>query len=252
MLEKAMIELGLSDKEAKVYLASLELGPSTAQIISTKANVNRATTYVVIESLMEMGLMSTYDEGKKTFFSAESPERLLEFLRNQERQASDKINLLKEKMPEIRSLVNASGNKSETRYFEGVEEMKIAWNDLWLPLDTSETVYTFLSLDEYHAADSGHATINIPSEGLEKNIAMKIIYASKNGKQMRKERGINSLEFICINHDQYPFHGRIDIGGERIIFTDYLGKLSGMVVKNKNLAQTLESIFRALWDNYKK
>ena len=74
MLEKDIEKLGLSEKEAKVYLASLELGPSPVQVISQKSKVNRATTYVVIDSLMAMGLMSTYDEGKKTFFTSESPE----------------------------------------------------------------------------------------------------------------------------------------------------------------------------------
>ena len=50
--------LGLSEKEAAVYLASLELGPAPVQDISHKAKVNRATTYVMIESLMGRGLIS--------------------------------------------------------------------------------------------------------------------------------------------------------------------------------------------------
>ena len=50
-LKKELEHLGLSDKEAKVYLAALEMGPSPVQDISHKAHVNRATTYVMIESL---------------------------------------------------------------------------------------------------------------------------------------------------------------------------------------------------------
>jgi len=79
-LEKDLQQIGLSEKEAKVYLASLELGPSTAQTIAAKATVNRPTTYVMIESLIKRGLMSSFQKGKKRFFVAGKPTQLLYLL----------------------------------------------------------------------------------------------------------------------------------------------------------------------------
>ena len=58
-LEFKLKELGLAEKEAKVFLASLELGSSAVQEIAKKAEINRATTYVIIEKLMKKGLMSS-------------------------------------------------------------------------------------------------------------------------------------------------------------------------------------------------
>ena len=68
MLKNNLIELGLSEKEASVYLASLELGASSVQKISQQAKINRATTYVIIESLSKKGLMSTMEKAGKIFF----------------------------------------------------------------------------------------------------------------------------------------------------------------------------------------
>ena len=76
-LKKELEHLGLSEKESRVYLAALELGPSPVQDISHKAHVNRATTYVMIEALSARGLLSTFQKGKKRFYAAESPDRLL-------------------------------------------------------------------------------------------------------------------------------------------------------------------------------
>ena len=118
MLEKSIIKLGLSDKESKVYLASLELGPSTAQIISNKSNVNRATTYVVIESLMKMGLMSTYDEGKKTFFIASPPEQLMKYLKNRENEVTEKINTLNDIMSQLNFLAEIGQNQWKIKSYE--------------------------------------------------------------------------------------------------------------------------------------
>ena len=41
MLERELQEIGLNEKEAKVYLATLELGQSVVQDIAKKAGVNR-------------------------------------------------------------------------------------------------------------------------------------------------------------------------------------------------------------------
>ena len=49
-------QIGLTEKEAKVYLAALELGEKAVQVIAQKAGVNRATTYFILESLIEKGL----------------------------------------------------------------------------------------------------------------------------------------------------------------------------------------------------
>ena len=58
-------QIGLSEKEARVYIAALSLGPATADQLAKQTGINRSTTYVHIKSLMAMGLMSTYEEGKK-------------------------------------------------------------------------------------------------------------------------------------------------------------------------------------------
>ena len=88
MLEKELQQLGLSDKEAKTYLASLELGPVSVQEIAKKSGLKRPTVYFAIEQLIKMGLMSSFEKGKKRYFSAESPERLVSLITAQKRKAT--------------------------------------------------------------------------------------------------------------------------------------------------------------------
>ena len=64
MFERELVEIGLNEKEAKVYLASLELGQSAVQGISSRSGVNRATTYFIIEGLTAKGLISSFHQGK--------------------------------------------------------------------------------------------------------------------------------------------------------------------------------------------
>ena len=84
MIENDLQKIGLTEKEAKVYLAALELGQSTVQQISQKAKVNRATTYVILESLMDKSVIKTLEQGKKRFFVAEGPYALKNVIRKQQ------------------------------------------------------------------------------------------------------------------------------------------------------------------------
>ena len=75
-LEEFLIEYGLTSKQAKIYLASLRLGPSPAQAIATEAKTERTNAYDALESLLARGLMSISTQGKKRLFVAEQPETL--------------------------------------------------------------------------------------------------------------------------------------------------------------------------------
>lgn len=254
MLRQEIIKLGLSEKESKVYLASLELGPATVQTISQKAGVNRATTYVIIDSLMEMGLFSTYDEGKKTFFTAEPPERLMEHLKNQEVSIQGKISLLREKMPELVALVSIKTNKPKVKYFEGIEGLRTVQNDFVETLNKGDVIYTFLPFDEFYSTDLRNKVSDIRKKRMDKGIIMRTIYTSRAGRQRQyeKDEERNLKEFLYIDYNEYPFHGGMNIYGNKIFLIDYLGKTGGIVIENANIADTLKSFFQIIWENYKK
>src|SRR3989338_8043322 len=105
--------LGLSDNEAKVYMAMLELGSATVREISAKAGVNRPTTYVKIESLKKMGLVSTQTKGKKQLFIAESPDQLEFMIDRQKGELEQKKEELYKLLPELTSLFNVSDSKPQ-------------------------------------------------------------------------------------------------------------------------------------------
>ncbi len=49
--------LGLTPPQAKIYLASIQAGKESIQIISTIANIDRSNTYQVMSQLQKMGLI---------------------------------------------------------------------------------------------------------------------------------------------------------------------------------------------------
>ncbi len=119
MLVRELENFGLTEKEARVYLASLELGTATVQEISQKSNVNRATTYIQVESLLKQGLLSTVDKDKKSLFMAEKPEKLITILEDRRQELEFKEEKIRKLIPDFEALYNVVEDKPRVRFFQG-------------------------------------------------------------------------------------------------------------------------------------
>lgn len=62
MIERLQ-KLGLTQKEAVIYMATLELGiASPTSTIAKKANILRTTAYNILNSLVQKGIVVAYDK----------------------------------------------------------------------------------------------------------------------------------------------------------------------------------------------
>ncbi len=104
-MQKLLEKSGLDDTEAKVYLALLELGPSTVTEITSKANITRTLGYHVLEKLGWQGLVDEAgDRGRRLHYVAKHPRHLLQFVKNKKTSVERQLAELAEHLPEIVSL----------------------------------------------------------------------------------------------------------------------------------------------------
>jgi len=97
---KTLVEFGLSEKEATIYLALVETPLQLASTISERTHLNRSTVYVVLQSLSKLGLCNvsvTADPDNLSevrHFSAIAPGELL----NMAKERAIKAELIREKI----------------------------------------------------------------------------------------------------------------------------------------------------------
>lgn len=87
--------LGIEEKEAKVYLALLSLGEATATKLAEKTNLDRTLMYQLTNKLIERGLVSYIIKNNVRYFSAADPETLLKNLQEKEQQLQNILPELK-------------------------------------------------------------------------------------------------------------------------------------------------------------
>ena len=120
--------LGLSSSETRVYLASLNLGPTSVQAIAKKAKLSRTATYDAIGSLQERGLISTYERGKKRYFSAEDPENAVAHFKEHIEKMEKQLGALTRLLPELKMMTG--GERPSVRFYEGKEAIYALFNDV--------------------------------------------------------------------------------------------------------------------------
>ncbi len=142
-LSEVLVKIGLNEKEAKVYLALLELGPATAYRIAPKAGIKRPIAYVVLESLQTRGLVSVVPQGERRLFVAADPGKLLG-------EMEQKKELYKRFLPNLEALYSdvSKKEKPQVQFFEGREAVYGLYEKIYESKDVAffSTIRDILSL----------------------------------------------------------------------------------------------------------
>lgn len=248
---ETLIKIGLSDKEAKVYLASLELGRDSVQNIAMKARVNRATTYVILEKLLKLGLVSCYEEGKKTVYSAGDPHELTNILEAEKRQIDAKKEYLHTSLNELLAIYNARGDKPTVRYFEGADGLQ-ALDRFKEGLKPNSELMSFAPIDIIEDQFPDRRKLAV-SERVKLGIKSRMIYTHKNGPIANFSNPDELREAVFLPRENFPFTTTIAIHNDWgvKIYNFNQQQAYGILILSPELASNMKLVFDLAWQTAK-
>lgn len=250
ILSKELQRIGLQEKEAKVYMAALEMGPETAQNIASKAEVKRATAYFVMEKLMKLGLFSSYHKGKRQFFVAESPKALLHYLEKEQREIEEKKQLVVNLLPALESVASESEkNKPVVKFYVGKEGMEALDSYIYSrkDIDTEEWYY-LAPMDKIRNVRTEEQEQTYLKRRIEKNIRARTIYTQKEGQRPNDRQ----TKRIKVSEEEYPIECQVSISKDVVTFVTFDEKQVGVSIENKDIVRTIRSLFELAWKGIEK
>lgn len=232
-------EMGLTDNEAKVYLAALELGQATVQELSKKSGVKRTTVYTTVDGLKEKGLLSQTEKGKKTTFIAENPENLVGLSEARYQQ-------LKRVLPELRSIYNISETKPKVRFYEGKEGYISVYDGILK--DKPKEVLVIMSYEDFYR----HLDPQYEEDWIKRRVQKKIKlrwldFRTKKTEKMKQEgkKGLREIRFLP---KEFSFTSGLFIYGSKVIITSGKQKeFMAVVVESSEFYQMFKQLFEMLW-----
>lgn len=234
---------GLSEKEAAVYAAALELGASTADQLATQSGIKRSTTYLQIEQLQEKGLMSTFEQGKKTLFAPESPENLERLLEKQKKEIELKQSFLRKELPDLTKLFDSAGERPIVRFYQGKEGI-VSLRDETLKTKSKELL-VISSNDEVQKIFSKEEREAFSDRRAAAGVATRLLYTRAEGKFTDSPHAKTTFAFVSPE--------QLTLGTDIIIFDDSVammtlkGSLVGVLIESGEIARSMRSIYERLW-----
>ena len=252
VLVKNLTEAGLSEKEAKVYIALLELELATAFEIAKHSGLNRSTTYVILESLKKKGLAGTSPDNPKVVqYFASSPDSLLHSVRSRAKHEQDVKDDLEQVLPELKALHKDTRHRPKVRVYEGKEGVREIFYSLFespvKDLKTYANASRLVSFfPEFISYNQKRAKIGIKMYAINPASDEMINFLKKQTNPLPK-----GDQLLLIPEKKFRFPVNVGIYGNRVSFVSAKGD-HGVIIENKEISDTLRSAFDLTWEEAKR
>ena len=232
-----LIELGLSQNEAKVYNALVQMGASTATKISEKSRIHRTNVYEAVERLKKKSLVASVTKDKTTLFEATDPETLSIILKEKEA----KLNSI---MPQFKLAQELCKKNDSVQMGEGLIAVKNAY---FSTLEKKQAIYTMGSPKA--ASDVAKHFLNkFHKERIAKKIPMYHIY---NADAKERINVIKKWPYTYVRILPAKFNSPVSTGicGDEVTLK-FWDKKDGMAItiRSDKVAKSYKNYFDLLWE----
>lgn len=241
MFEDFLVEIGLSEKEASVYLSLLQFDSATIPQIAEHTNVKRTTIYPVLETLQKKGLVSEVTSEKKISYHAESPERLETYINRQKVMLDEQSIRLKDLVPQLKSIQRETGERPIIKLFEGRDGAISAYTEFFdFPSKIKKDAYYIINSDLLAEVFTEKEMNHFREIRKGKKIESLIVYNNQSGERpFEMNKGA-----LRINEKEYPISCDIAVLDDMVVISTLGRKINSFLIKSKDIAETLTSIIR--------
>ncbi len=250
--QELLFEIGLTERESKVYIALLEIGLTTAGPIIKKSGVPNSKIYEILESLHNKGLISWIVKGKIKYFQASEPKKLLSIFEEKKKEIEQLI-------PNLELKMLKSKYKNSVELFEDIKAIRSASMELLSNSKQNSIQYSFTQ-----GYTSTNEEIRILYEWMgrlrrEYKIQHLLLVSEKNKnefitshKDILKEYKNKRDQQWKLRFSKIPFPGDIGILNDKILIMSWEEPITLVVITNKSLAEQYREFFLEIWSKAEK
>ena len=236
-LQNILKDLGLEEKEAKIYLALLELGEATVLTIAKKAGIKRPTAYLALGALEEKGFVSRISKGRKLFFAPQHPRKLIT-------EAELRMKELQEVVPQLESLFHREEGKPRVMIYEGKDKLDQAYDEAFLVkgevlfIDTHQLSYEVFPKTFKRF---GYVTLS-------PGFRVREIFDESDTSRKFAERVRGPYYGVrFIQKEFLPFEADVGIYGNRVLISSVKKEYFTVSIESEEIAKAFRTLFEVMW-----
>jgi sugar-specific transcriptional regulator TrmB len=233
---------GFTEKEAKIYLALLELGQGDVTSIAKSAGLKRSIVYVLVDELIEKGYVSMLPNRKINTYQAIDPGIILTQIKATTKNFS-------EMLPFFRSLHNKGDKKPKLHYIENREGILKIYeemnnhNDQFFLSSYSRLEDCFPGIVPEWIKNYKNRRYNFIARHLLSDSPHEIEYAKQLQSIGQKIRISSELKNIKMDFTLY---------GNKLALTSLEEKPFIVLIESEELVNSMKPIFEIAWRSGKE
>ncbi len=235
-----LLKIGLTEGEAKVYLALSELGSSTVGPIVKKSRVAYSNIYDILNRLIDKGIVSFIIKNKTKHFQAAPPTNLVDFLDKKEKQISEQKQSLQKILPDLEKLQELK-TKQQAEIFLGEKGLRTAYEKLLKNATKEDELLFFYIYDEKYGEESN----------LFYNSITELSQKAKNrgicNKDYKKSWFAKKAGFLKMKFTNIPMPGNIDIFRDKVLIVSWRDTIFSVLIHSQSLADSFRDYFEHMW-----
>ncbi|MFH1030074.1 MAG: helix-turn-helix domain-containing protein [bacterium] len=249
MYKDIFTQIGLTPNEAIIYEFLLKNGESAAGNIIKNTPLKRGVVYYVLADLVKNGLVLEKKNKKIAYFRPNHPEKLAEYIDNEENRLKQAKNTLESNLPAIISDFNLISGKPGIKLYEGKTGIIKVLND---SLATKTEILTYADIygmEKYLGRANDRYVEKRKEMGIKKR---GIVADSSFAREFLKDYDKSVTELKFIDSEKFPLFLEMEIYDNKISFMTFSEKkLIGVIIENEEIYKTQKSIFEMVWFNAK-
>lgn len=240
-------EIGLTQGEAKVYLALLETGTSATGQIAKQAQVHTSKVYPILDRLLQKGLATFIISNGVRHYSASDPQQLMAFMDEKRRTLEEQERQAAQRIPQLILRQKMQGAHQSAAVFEGIKGIQTLFETMLDEWNPEEGYLVFSPGDEYMGEELNRFFLKHHLNRIEHGVTVKVIaLKSQRGYYTKKYRGVKNMIFKYTDH---ALPAGINIVHNKVSTLIWRPIPSAFVIESPYVAKEYREFFKRVWDD---
>ena len=234
-LTDILFQIGLNEREAKVYLALLELGETSVLQVGLRSGIERTYCYDLLESLIKKDLASVLEKNGRRRYLASEPGTL-------EQIAEKRLHTIRKALPELRAHYSASGLKPTVKFYEGKSAIASLYQEL-------------INVKQYDAITSPAALYGALGKEVDRFAAQVLKNSTRVRELVTAELGIPTYAqgFKKPTQEVRILPKTVQLSTDTLIYENkvvsiaYTPTLHAVVTESSEIVKTQKALFEYMW-----
>ncbi len=243
MNTEILTKAGLSNTQAKAYIALIKNGSLSAPELSKLIEEKRTNCYMILDKLVELGLAERKGSPKKYRYVPTNPTSVNRLVEGKRAEVIETEQQIKNAMPQLLSYFYTYSNQPGIRYFEGRNGILQMYED---QLKVKKDIYFIRSEgdvnllgDKMYEIIEKRSKLGIHVHGIEEGSEKLKHFSEENDERLGREMSFYPLGAYTEPVNLYTY-------GDKTAIISYGKEVVGTIIESPQIAAAMRQLFQLM------